>query len=189
MKSSEPLPAKAMPAMPSSLLSEETSAPTFLPSAAKVRRKLHRIAEIRRSQNLSLADLARRLGISVAEARTQEQPESELTLSELYRWQEALNVPMIEILVESEDYPDNPIRRRSQLVKVMKTVRTILDRSKEESVTILARTLSEQLIEIMPELVHVTSWPSVGQSREAKDYGQAAYRRFESNVSRAFDHE
>ena len=149
--------------------------------------RLHRISEVRRSQNVSLASIAQQLGIPVATAREQEQPESDMLLSQLHLWQKFLGVPVAELLIDLDDYPDNPIRRRGQLVKVMKTVRTILERAQEAPIKLLAQTLSDQLIEMMPELEHVHSWPSVGQSREAKDLGQAAYRRFDANVSRIFD--
>ncbi len=162
-------------------------APVSTAPALQCARKLHRLAEVRQTQNMSLAYLAKQLETSVAEAREQEQPESDLLLSRLYRWQKLLNVPVCELLLDPEDYPDNPIRRRSQLVKVMKTVRSILERTQETPIKILAQTLSDQLIEIMPELVHIGPWPSVGQSRETKDLGQAAYRRFDANVSRHFD--
>lgn len=169
------------------LLSEESASIVPHAGGAESGRKLHRLAEVRRVQNVSLNSMARHLDIPVATARKQEQPDHDMLLSHLYRWQELLHVPAGELLVDTDEYPDNPIRRRSQLVKVMKTARTLLLRAKESSTKILAQTLCDQLVEIMPELREIGPWPSVGQSREAKDLGQAAYRRFDANVSRSFD--
>jgi len=37
--------------------------------------------------------------------------------------------------------------------------------------------LSNQLIELMPELKDTAAWPSVGHQRRRHDFGQAFYRR------------
>ena len=50
---------------------------------------LHRIADVRRQQGVTLRNVARRLGIPLPVVRRQEQPDSDLRLSELLRWQRA----------------------------------------------------------------------------------------------------
>ena len=150
-------------------------------------RPLHRIAEVRRQQNVSLTRAAKKLGVDISEARQQEKETSDLRLSLLYQWRELLQVPVAELVIEPDEIPCNPIKNRSQLIKMMKTARTITENSKEENIVILGRQLIDLLLELMPELKSITAWPSVGQSREQRDLGQAAYRRFDSSVSRRLD--
>jgi len=106
-------------------------------------------------------------------------------LSLLYRWREILDVPVSELLIDPEDTLDDPIKSRASLVRVMKTVRSILETAREKSIQRMAQTLFDQLVEIMPELKDVAAWPTVGQSREWKDYGQAIYRRFDQSVDQS----
>jgi len=146
---------------------------------------LHRLAEVRKAQGVSIANLARRLNSDAIDVRAQEKPTSDLLLSQLYRWREILDVPVSELLIDPEDTLDDPIKSRASLVRVMKTVRSILEMAHEKPIQRMAQTLFDQLIEIMPELKDVSAWPSVGQSREFKDYGQAAYRRFAPGVEQA----
>ncbi|MDR1492363.1 MAG: hypothetical protein LBT05_06555 [Planctomycetaceae bacterium] len=150
--------------------------------AIVTQKSLHRLAEIRKTQDVSAANMARRLNCTVAEVRSQEKTTSDILLSRLYQWREILDVPILELLVEPDDAIKDPIRSRAVLVRMMKTVRSILEHTKEKSTQWMAQTLFEQLIEIMPELREITAWPTVGQSREFKDYGQAAYRRFDGDV-------
>ena len=148
------------------------------------KRPLHRLAEARKSQDVSLTRVARRLAVDIAEARRQETETTDLLLSQLYRWREILEVPVGDLILEPDEIPSNPIKSRSQMIKMMKTVRAIMETSKEVGVVVLAKMLFEQLTEMMPELSSIAAWPSVGQSREQRDLGQAAYRRFDPNVSR-----
>ena len=140
---------------------------------------LHRIAEVRKAQGISLANIARHLNVEVAAARLQENPFNDLSLSRLYQWRELLDVPIAELLVDPDELFNNPLHFRAALVRVMKTVRSILEKTHEHSTRFLAQTLFDQLVEIMPELQEITAWPSIGQAREFKDYGQALYRRFD----------
>ncbi|MDR1957687.1 MAG: helix-turn-helix transcriptional regulator [Planctomycetaceae bacterium] len=145
----------------------------------------HRIAEIRKTQCLSLAGIAKRLGVDVPTAREQENPSSNLTLEQLYRWQEALDLPVAELLVDPDTIPDMPVKVRAKLIRVMKTVQSLMEFSGEnESITYLLQTLYSQLTDIMPELKEISAWPSIGRSREQKDYGQAVHRRFDPGVER-----
>ncbi len=164
-----------------------TQATTIFPNLSGSVVPLHRIGEVRRSQSLSLATVARRLHLEVAAARAAEMPQSDMLLSNLYQWRTILDVPVAELLIDPEELPSNPIRNRGQLLRMMKTVRTILESTQEQRTQILAQTLSDQMIELMPELVGVTSWPTIGQSREFKDYGQAVFRRFDSGLTSALE--
>lgn len=153
----------------------------------KVPRPLHRIAHVREEQNISLTRAAKQLGIDITEARRQENANCDMTLSQLYRWRNVLEVPVGELVVEPDEIPSNPVKNRSQLVKMMKTIRSILEVSQEESVLIFAEQLVDQMLSLMPELKSISAWPSIGQAREQRDPGQAALRRFDSNVSRRME--
>ena len=152
---------------------------------ASARLPLHRLAEVRKAQGVSIANLARRLNRDAVDVREQEKPTSDMLLSQLYRWREILDTPISELLIDPDDVLDDPIKSRASLVRVMKTVRSILETTHEKQTMRMAQTLFDQLIEIMPELKEVSAWPSVGQSREFKDYGQAVYRRFDPGVEQA----
>jgi len=150
-------------------------------------KKLHRIATLRQNQSLSLAQCARRLGISLEEAEYQEQPTTDLPLSQLMAWKEILDVPFSELIGsddEEEDELENPIRNRALLLKVMKTAKQILQVARETRVRRIGSTLVEQLVELMPELADVSAWPDVGQSHENRLPGMAAFRRFAPDVAR-----
>jgi hypothetical protein len=146
---------------------------------------LHRLAEARKSQGVSVANLARRLAMEATEVRIQENPNTDIWLSQLYKWRDILDVPVAELLIAPEDSLDDPIKSRATLVRIMKTVRSILETTREKQTIYMAQTLFDQLVNIMPELQEVSAWPSVGQSREFKDYGQAIYRRFDRGVEQA----
>src|SRR3954453_22803443 len=88
---------------------------------------LHRIQEVRRLQGMSLRTAARQLDTDIRSIRAQEQATSDLKLSDLYRWPRALEVPVSELLVDSEEPLSRPVRERAAMVKVMKTARSLLE--------------------------------------------------------------
>ena len=63
---------------------------------------LHRLATVRRQMGISRRSMARRLGISVAEVKSQEETGGDLPLAALYQWSEALDVPVSELLNEPD---------------------------------------------------------------------------------------
>jgi len=67
---------------------------------------LHRVSEVRRQQGVTLRNVARRLGIPLPVVRRQEQPDCDLRISDLLRWQEVLEVPVAELLVEGDGQAD-----------------------------------------------------------------------------------
>lgn len=135
---------------------------------------LHRIAEVRRQQGVTLRNVARRLGIPLAVVRRQEQAGSDLRLSELLRWQEVLEVPVAELLVEGEGQLSGPVLARSRMVKLMKTAAAIRERAQDSGLSRMVEMLVEQILEIMPELSDVTPWHSVGQRRTREELGRTA---------------
>lgn len=133
---------------------------------------LHRIAEVRQRQGVTLRNVARRLGMSLPVVRRQEQPDCDLRLSDLQRWQEVLEVPVAELLVEGDGQLSGPVLERSRMVKLMKTAAAIRERTDGEPVGRLVGMLIDQILEIMPELADVTPWHTVGQRRTLDDVGR-----------------
>lgn len=135
---------------------------------------LHRIQEVRRRQGMSLRTAARQLGTDIRTIRMQEQPTTDLKLSELYKWQRALDVPVAELLVDTNEPLSRPVRERGALLKIMKTARSLLESARDEATRRMASNLIEQLLELMPELAEVTAWHSVGQRRSLDELGRIA---------------
>lgn len=133
---------------------------------------LQKLSEARRRQGLSVRCIAQRLGRTVTEVRAQEDEHSDILVSELYRWQQALEVPICELLTEPDDSLSPRVLMRAQLLKVMKTAMAIRRQARSESERRLGRLLVEQLLEIMPELKEVSGWPAVGHRRRADELGR-----------------
>lgn len=140
-------------------------------------RRLHRIRTVRRQQGISLRTAARHLGTNIREIRNQEDEAADLRLSDLYRWQAALDVPLEELLVESERPLSRPVLQRAKMVRLMKTAAAILEIAPTTQIARLASRMVDQLVEMMPELKEVAPWHSVGQRRSADEFGQILQRR------------
>ncbi len=143
---------------------------------------LHRIAHVRRQQGVSLRGVSRNLRVSVRELKQQEVENADIRLSDLYRWQQALDVPVAELLVECSDALSPPVLARARMVRVMKTAAAILEKAQSASTRRLAQTLVDQLVEIMPELEGVTPWHTVGQRRTQDEYGRIVERRIPASL-------
>lgn len=133
---------------------------------------LQKLSSARRRQGLSIRCVAQRLGRTVSEVRAQEDEHADMLVSELYRWQAALEVPIEELLQEPEDALSTMVSVRAQLLKVMKTAMAMRRQARSEGERRLARQLTEQLLEIMPELKEVSGWPAVGHRRRADEVGR-----------------
>lgn len=134
----------------------------------------HRIEEVRRRQGVTLRNVARRLGLPLTAVRRQECADCDLRLSDLQRWQEVLEVPVAELLVEGEGQLSGPVLERSRMVKLMKTAAAIRERTDGTPVGRMVTMLIDQILEIMPELADVGPWHSGGQRRPLDDLGRAA---------------
>jgi len=143
---------------------------------SREKRKLNRIRETRKRQGISLRSVSRRMHVETRKLREEEDPRTDLTLSDLYRWQQALEVPAAELLDESDEPISRPVLERARLVRLMKTAAAIAEKAQDASMLRLARTLRGQLLEIMPELTDITAWHSVGQRRTLEDMGKALDR-------------
>jgi len=133
---------------------------------------LHRIAEVRRQQGLSLKSISQRTGVEVRILQRQELPDSNLSLIDLIRWQKALEVPVENLLVDHDSELSAPIRSRASMIKVMKTVVALTEVASSPRVSRLTTMLREQLIEIMPELAEIGGWPNFGSRREPDQLGR-----------------
>jgi hypothetical protein len=142
------------------------------PASERALKGLQRLNSARRRQGLSIRCVAQRLGRTVGEVRAQEDERADMLVSELYRWQAALEVPIEELLAEPEDALSTMVSVRAQLLKVMKTAMALRRQARSESERRLARLLTEQLLEIMPELKEVSGWPAVGHRRRADEVGR-----------------
>ena len=159
--------------------SERGGSQEFKPSASK--RSLHRLASVRRLQGISRRTVATHMNVDAAVVRREEVETADLSLSRLYQWQEALGVPIGELLVESEDSLSYPLMKQAQFVRLMKTALAIREQTEQEPVHLMAQTLIDQLVEMMPELQGVRPWHAVG-NRRLEESGVAAQRALSDDV-------
>ena len=145
-------------------------------------KRFHRIQEVRRQQGVSLRSAARSLGTDIRTVRSQEQANQDLRISELQNWQKALDVPVAELLVESEESLSGPVLERARMIRLMKTAAAIQERAPNDSINRMAQMLIDQLVEIMPELKTVGPWHQVGQRRSGEDFGRVLERRLADDV-------
>jgi transcriptional regulator with XRE-family HTH domain len=146
------------------------------------KRELHRLAAVRRQQGISQRNMARRMNVDISTVRLQEEETTDLPLSVLYLWQTILEVPVAELLVDSDGSLSPPVMQRARMVKVMKTVAAIVEKAESPSLKRLLQMLCDQLLEIMPELVDVAPWHAVGQRRTLDEYGRAVERQMSDDV-------
>jgi len=133
---------------------------------------LHRLAEVRQQQGVTLRNVARRMRVDLKTVRQQEEATSDLTLSTLYAWQQVLDVPVADLLVDDEGPLSPAVKQRAQLVRVMKTAVAMLEQCDSSKTKRMAQTLIDQLLDIMPELKEVGPWHTVGQRRTVNEVGR-----------------
>jgi transcriptional regulator with XRE-family HTH domain len=148
--------------------------PLPLPITNGTGRPLHRIQAVRIQQGMSLRTAARQLRMDVRAIRAQEQASTDLRLSDLYRWQQALDVPAAELLEESGEPLSRPVAERAKMVRVMKTAASLLETAENPTTRRMAENLVAQLCDVMPELKEVSPWHTVGQRRSLEEMGRAA---------------
>lgn len=145
-------------------------------------RPLHRIKTVRRQQGVSLRRVSQLLRTEMRELRREEEEATDLPLSRVYEWQRALEVPVAELLVDSNAPLSAPVMQRARLVRVMKTVAAIMEKAESTSIQRLAQTLVDQMVEIMPELKGINPWHSVGQRRSLEEYGRIVERAYPDDI-------
>ena len=116
--------------------------------------------------------------------RQQEEETADLPLSVLYAWQQVLDVPIADLLVDN-DGPLSPlVLERARMVKLMKTAAAIQEKADSNSMRRLVQMLIDQLVEIMPELKDVGPWHSVGQRRTLDEFGRVVEQPIAEDVFR-----
>lgn len=148
------------------------------------KKRLHRLAEVRQQQGISPRNMARRLNCDLDSIRRQEDESADLPLSLLYQWQKVLEVPISELLIDSEAPLSPPVLERARMIKVMKTVAALCEKADSPPLKRLLQMLCEQLLEIMPELTDVAPWHTVGQRRTLDEYGRAVERQMPDDMFR-----
>jgi len=157
----------------------------FSHDVAQAEQPVNRIAAVRQQQEMSLRSVARHTGIDVRTLRKQEKPTANLTLTELSNWAQALDVPVKDLIDVPEQGLANPIQKRAQLIRVMKSAVSIQETADTEGMQAFADTLVSQLVEIMPELEGVTAWPTYGQRRGSEEVGRTAERHLQVQIAGA----
>jgi hypothetical protein len=144
-------------------------------------KKLHRISEVRQQQGASVRSVSRKLNLTAIEIRNQEDPGADLRISDLLKWQEVLEVPLSELLVECDGALSEPIGKRASMLRVMKTAKAIQETAHDRSMKRLADMLISQLVQIMPELADVAAWHTIGQRRTQHELGRIVERSIPDN--------
>ena len=132
----------------------------------------HRVREVRKQQGISDRSICRRLNIDAKSLRELEEPTNDLKLSQLAAIQQALDVPLIDLL-EDNGALSRPVEERAKLVKIMKTAVALKELKGSTRVGRLANMLCEQLVDLMPELADVGGWPQFGARRGSTAVGKA----------------
>jgi hypothetical protein len=122
------------------------------------------------------------MGSDVRSLRLQEQESTDLRLSDLHRWQKALNVPLQELMEDNDEPLSRPVMERARLVRLMKTAAAIQEHAPTPGIKRMAETLVDQLVEVMPELKEVSPWHTFGQRRSLDEYGRVMERRIPADV-------
>ena len=148
----------------------------IMPHANGPAKPLHRIGEVRQEQGVSVRSAARRLGLSMQDVRSQEQPTTDLRLSQLVEWQQVLDVPLADLLHDDSGPLSTPVSQRAHMLRVMKTAKALAETATDPPVQRLTSMLIAQLIEVMPELQEVSAWHSVGQRRTQEEMGRIVER-------------
>ncbi len=158
-----------------------SSSSTPKASSPKESRKYHRIQEVCNQQGATVRSLSRKMDLSSNEIREQGDPNTDLRISDLLKWQKVLEVPLADLLIDSEGPLSEPVSRRAGMLRVMKTAKAILEGAHDRSVKRLASMLVSQLVEIMPELAEVSAWHTVGQRRTQNELGRIVDRTIPDN--------
>lgn len=150
---------------------------------------LHRVAEVRKQQGVSLRTAARHMKRDIGSVREQEKETSDLRISDLLAWQQVLDVPLVDLIVDNAAPLSQPVMERARLVRMMKTAAAIAEKANSIEMKRMARMLVEQLIEVMPELSEVSPWHSVGQRRSLDEVGRIVERRMRDDYFTGFREE
>jgi hypothetical protein len=127
---------------------------------------------------MSVRIAAQRLGVPPRQVEEMENESQDLPVSMLYRWANALRVPVHEVLLDNDlegiSSLSPLLRDRANMVRIMKTLESIRAEAEGTGVRRQIENLRTQLLEIMPELDSITPWPQFGYKRGYDDFGRIA---------------
>ena len=149
--------------------------------AKEAPRQLHRVRTVRLQQGVSLRSAARQMGSDIRSLRLQEQESTDLRISDLHKWQKALDVPVTELIEETDEPLSRPVMERARMIRLMKTAAAIHERA-PVAIQRMAQMLVDQLVEVMPELKDVSPWHQFGQRRGLDDFGRVVERRLSEDA-------
>ncbi|MCA9157800.1 MAG: helix-turn-helix transcriptional regulator [Planctomycetales bacterium] len=132
----------------------------------------NRVALVREQQGISQRTMARRMGLDLKTYQALEAPDADLLLSQLAALQAALDVPLVDLLEDSQAL-SRPVAERAKMIKVMKTAAAMRETHSNARVERMVHTLCAQLIDVMPELAEVSGWPQYGSRRGRSALGKA----------------
>lgn len=132
----------------------------------------NRVALVREQQGISQRTMARRLGLDLKAYQALEASTSDLRLSQLNALQAALDVPLVDLLEDSQAL-SRPVAERAKMIKVMKTAAAMRETPSSARIERMVHTLCAQLIDVMPELAEVSGWPQYGSRRGKSALGKA----------------
>lgn len=151
------------------------------PAETNSRSRYHRLEEVCRQQGATIRALTRKMNLSTNEIRQQLDPHTDLKVSELLRWQEVLEVPLVDLLVDDSGPLSEPVSHRAAMLRIMKTAKALLEGTHERSTKRLSEMLVNQITEVMPELADVSAWHTVGQRRTQQELGRIVERSIPDN--------
>jgi len=140
---------------------------------------LHQLQAVRDRQGMSVRKIAGNIGSSISIVQAEEEPGSDLLVSQLYRYQIALEVPLIELIEEPNDKSESSVGARASLVQVIKFFHSIRNRDglprRYVKLLDLFRVQICELIEDGAKLFReISPWPSVGHRRSTGEVGRIA---------------
>ena len=124
------------------------------PPPAQESRALHRIRDVRLAEGVSLEAVARRMNERPSLLKKEECCDADLRLSDLYRWQSALGVPLIDLLAEP-DYGLSEIVRSALIDAHCENSQFHFATIHHTGRATSAQTLVDQLVDTMPELEEI----------------------------------
>jgi hypothetical protein len=110
--------------------------------------------------------------MDVKRYRELEDPQSDLSLTQLIAIQTALEVPICDLLEDRQGL-SRPVEERAKMLKIMKTAVALKEAKINARADRMAQMLCEQLVDLMPELAEVSGWPQFGARRGASAVGKA----------------
>jgi transcriptional regulator with XRE-family HTH domain len=141
---------------------------------------LHRLEAARLEQHVTRRSLARRMGVTVAVVKEEERADADVAVSTLRRWEQALQVPMVELLDNPLDTLAPDVAARARLVRALGLAKALAVRSTGRTREAAAE-IVEHLSQLVPEAGQVRALLS-GNGRQPIRYGRAAERPVSSSL-------